>query len=73
MEAQLMLWIILILSFPTALIVNWLMTDKREMRDDDADNLPGNRSMHERVAGHDTGDRAGTAREIAARRVEART
>jgi hypothetical protein len=74
MDAPLILWLILILSFPTALIINWFMTDTRDMRRDDADNLPGNRPMEERLHGHDGPDTQGDiAREIAARRVAAGT
>ena len=74
MDAPLILWLILILSFPAALIINWLMTDTREMRHDTADNLPGNRPVEERLHGSDARDaQADEAREIAARRVAART
>ena len=74
MDAPLILWLILILSFPTALIINWLVTDKSDMRRDAADNLPGNRPRDERLYGHDGPEAQDeTAREIAARRVAART
>jgi hypothetical protein len=73
MDAPLLLWLILILSFPTALIINWFMTDRSDMRHDDADNLPGNRPREERLAGPERDAQADEAREIAARRVAART
>jgi hypothetical protein len=69
-----LLWLVLILSFPTALIINWFLTDTHDMRRDDADNLPGNRPTAERLYGHDGADAATDQdREIAARRVAAHT
>ena len=60
MDAPLLLWLILIISFPAALIINWLVTDKH--------------GMHHDTAGNDNRDaQADEAREIAARRVAART